>query len=644
MRRIIVFFLLVILAFSCKTPGQNGRNYTSDKNRAIRKYEEARTAYDAYQEERARELLLKAARIDQEFVEPWLLLGKIYLDEQNDSLALQAYEKAAAMNPRFFPAVHFNIGKLHLRNGDYENAKHAFLRFQKLGRNANILERNERYLRNVEFALEQIKNPVDYKPVNLGPNINSPHSEWINSITVDESYMIFTVLMPDPLSNNQRETEDFFHAYKNPETGEWQPRKKMGSHFNTPGEEGAMFISPDKSFLVFSGCNRDDGYGSCDLYISYRKGNRWTLPKNMGPRVNSRKWDSHPTVAPDNRTVYFASTRKGGLGASDLYKTTLKDDSTWSYPQNLGSTINTPQSEQYPFIHTDNKTMYFSSSGHLGMGELDFFVSRREKNGWSKPQNLGYPINTHQEEIGLQVNARGELAYISTDRLKGEGKHDIYSLHLPEHAKPEPATYMKGVVFDAQTKKPLKAEFELIDLETQQTEVQAYSNQQSGDFLLAIPTNKNYALNVKKDGYLFYSESFELKGVHTVTDPFLKDVPLKKIQVGETVVLNNIFFEFDEYELLPESKAELEGLTRLLVQNPEMDIRIQGHTDNQGDKQYNQKLSENRAMAVYNFLLRQGIDEARLSYKGFGESQPVATNETEEGRAKNRRTEFVVVQ
>lgn len=642
MQKILLFFLIPLMLVSCKTMSQPDKPYTTDKNRAIRKYESALEAFEKYRYAEAEEDLRKAADIDEEFVEPWLLLAQIHLEQKNDTLAANAYRKAISINPMFFPPAHFNLGKLYMKFGEYEKALERFKFYEKYGKDRGIMEKNKRYLASADFALESMENPVPFDPENLGANINSTSDEWINATTVDESFIIFTVFHKVKTPRGERKTEDFYFSRKN-EQGEWKPRQPMSKLFNTPNEEGAMFISPDNSFLVFSGCNRPDGFGSCDLYISFRRGSKWSKPKNMGSRVNSRAWDTHPTIASDNKTIYFISTRKGGYGGADVWKTVVQQDGSWSSPENLGPVINTPQDEYYPFIHFDNQTLYFTSSGHIGMGGMDFFLSRKQDDGWSQPQNLGYPVNTYRNELGLQVNAAGDLAFISTDRLKGQGGFDIYSFKLPEEYQPTPVTYMKGIVFDQNTKQKLQAKFELIDLETEEVIATSFSDMQSGAFLLSIPSNRNYALNVKRPGYLFYSDNFSLEGVHGKTDPYIKNIPLKPIEVGETVVLRNIFFEYDEYTLLPKSKVELKRLVNLLKNNPELNIRIQGHTDSQGDEQYNQELSENRAKAVYEYLVERGIDQGRLAYKGFGESQPIATNKTEEGRAKNRRTEFVVV-
>lgn len=645
MPKSLIFFLLPLMLLSCRALKQNGKEYTSDSYRAINKFEEAKKSFKRYDYATTREKLNRALEIDPEFIEAWLMKANMHREKNEDSLAIEAYKSVLDVDPDGFPGAYFDLAKLYLMKGEYEKSLEKFQYYKENYERSRKISRSSKFIEQCKFALKQKANPVKFDPENLGSNINSPFDEYINAMTVDESQIIFTVKKPIDGRKGSREIEDFYYATKNEKTNQWNPRRKMGPHFNTPGNEGAMYISPDRSFLVFAACNRRDGFRRCDLYISKRRGDRWGEPKNMGKNVNSRKWDSHPTIGSDSKTIYFVSTRRGGVGNSDIWVTHMKDDGSWTFPENLGKPVNSPENEMYPFIHPDNNTLYFSSSGHMGMGRLDFFFTRKNENGeWSKPKNLGYPINTHRGELGLQVNASGDLAFISTDRLKGEGRFDIYSFDLYEEAQPTLVNYMKGMVYDKTTNEKLRAELELIDLENNEVVATAFSNSETGKFLLSIPTGKNYALNVDKKGYLFYSDHFELKGVHDKTDPYRKDVPLKPIKVGETVELQNIFFEFDMYELLPESEAELNKLIGMLKDNPDLKICLQGHTDSQGTKEYNKELSRKRAKAVYDYLVENGIAKNRLSYKGFGESQPIADNDTEEGRAKNRRTEFVVIE
>jgi outer membrane protein OmpA-like peptidoglycan-associated protein len=366
---------------------------------------------------------------------------------------------------------------------------------------------------------------------------------------------------------------------------------------------------------------------------------------NMGATVNSSSWDSQPSVSSDGNTLYFTSDRSGGKGKKDIWKTTKNDKGEWTTPVNLGDTINTHNDEMAPFIHPDDQTLYFTSNGHQGMGGYDIFYSRKDSSGnWETPINIGYPINTSDDESCLIVNANGDLAYFSSDRPGGKGSMDIYSFPLYEKARPKRVTYLKGTVYDKVTKNKLEAKFELVDLATGKIYTESFSDKVTGEFLVCLPTEKDYALNVSKDSYLFYSENFTLTGIHSNSDPFLKDIPLQPIKKDEIVILKNIFFDTDKFDLKTESTAELEKLYDLLVKNPKLKIEISGHTDNVGDDKYNQVLSENRAKAVYDYLVLKGIAKERLTYKGYGETKPIETNDTEAGRAINRRTEFKVIE
>jgi outer membrane protein OmpA-like peptidoglycan-associated protein len=276
------------------------------------------------------------------------------------------------------------------------------------------------------------------------------------------------------------------------------------------------------------------------------------------------------------------------------------------------------------------------------MGGYDLFVSRLSRDSvWSEPENLGYPINTWSDEIGMVVTADGSKAFFSSAIDDSTGK-DIYEFDLYQNIRPDPVSYIKGKVFDSESKVPLMATFELIDLESGKTSIRAFSDN-SGEFLVCLPTDRNYALNVSKKSYLFYSDNFALKGIKQISEPYYLDIPLHPVKTGESGVLRNIFFRFDSYELEKKSVVELGKLVRFMETNPGVRIEIQGFTDNMGTPDYNLELSQKRVREVYLYLINHGIDKTRLSYKGFGEEQAVASNETSEGRARNRRIEFVIV-
>ncbi len=413
---------------------------------------------------------------------------------------------------------------------------------------------------------------------------------------------------------------------------------------NSSGNQGALCLSPDGMKLFITCCSRRDSYGSCDLYVSYRRGSSWSEPENLGPDVNSTAWDSQPCLSADGHSLYFVSSRRGGYGGSDIWKCILQPDGSWSSPVNLGDRINTSSNEMAPFIHEDGHTLYFSSSGHPGMGGADLFVSRQDSSGkWSKPVNLGYPVNTRNDEINLVINAGGDAAYISSAKEGGFGNTDIYRFELPKEARPSPVSYVKGKVYDKNDGHPLAAAFELIDMQSGKSVVSSVSDVTNGEFILSLPVDKDYALNVSCTGYLFYSRNFSIHDGHEPGNPVNLDVPMQAMLVGEKVVLHNIFFDTDKFDIKPDSKAELDKLVEFLGKNPGMKIEISGHTDNVGSVAHNLQLSQDRANSVFSYLINNGINKDRLSFKGYGETVAIDTNDTPEGRAHNRRTEFKVL-
>jgi outer membrane protein OmpA-like peptidoglycan-associated protein len=423
---------------------------------------------------------------------------------------------------------------------------------------------------------------------------------------------------------------------------------------NTERNEGAGTLSPDGRFLIFTACAYSDGsygggrkgLGSCDLFISRRLGQRWSRPENLGPPVNTKHWESQPSLASDGRTLYFIRgiTRgEHGRREQDIYVTRLGEDGRFSEPRKLGPNVNSPMIEESVQIHPDGRTLYFSSNGHPGMGGLDIFVSRMQDDGeWGPALNLGYPINTSDDENSLLVSADGRLAYFASDRPGGFGDLDLYAFELYPEARPEPVTYIRGRVTDQVSGKGVEADIELYDLATGRLATAAYADPGTGEFLVCLPTGRDYAMNVAAENYLFFSENYSIAG-QAVESPFELNVQLKPLQAGETIALRNIFFETASHELLPESDPELVMLLRMLYASPDLRIELGGHTDSVGSERDNQQLSERRANAVRDHLIREGIAPERIEAKGYGESRPIASNDTEEGRALNRRTEVMVL-
>lgn len=643
-RRFSFLFIIVNLVWASISYSQD-RPLSTDNPKAKKLFFSAFERYQANDLQGAHAELKKAITADPGFTEALILQGDIYSEEKQPDKAIESYQGAINANKPFAPALYTILANIQLNQGLYKDAQSNFLRFLESGDPSEKRKTQaEQGLQACSFALRQIANPVPFAPVNMGDSINSRFDDYVNAITADEATLYLTrkkMNTSGPFDQNQDFEEDFYLSSRHGAI--WAMAKPLGAPVNTFGNEGALTISPDGQYLFFAACGRDDGYGSCDLYWAKRTNDRWSLPQNLGPVVNSPQWDSQPTFSSDGKTLCFASKRPGGKGSSDIWKSMLQADGQWGIPLNVGGSINTPAEEMSPFIHPDGQTFYFSSKGHPGMGGLDLFYARKTEDGnWDEPVNLGFPINTHANEISFIVNARGDLGYISSDLPGGEGGHDIYEFPLYPEAQPVLTSYLKGVVFDRASGEKLDAKFELIDIGTSDTWVESISNPVTGEFLLVLPSGKNFALNVSKEGYLFFSENISLMGEHSSLKPRVMNIPLKKIQLGESVVLKNIFFDTGHYILKEESTTELNKLIEYLKKNSGLKIEISGHTDSVGTLQYNQELSENRAKAVYEYLIRSGIGPERLTFKGYGPTKPVGPNDTEQGRANNRRTEFKI--
>lgn len=634
-------YILIIAALLFGFQGYAQREYSTKSKKAIKQFEEALKYYSSRNNQTALEYLAKALKADDEFVEAYLVSGDCHTDLGNLDKAIANYKKVVELNPDFTAAIHKQLADVLFRTGNYQEAipnYEAFLGKKRVS--PKLKEKAAHYLENARFGLVAKKKPVPFEPKNLGANVNTGAYEYFPVLTADEQTLVFT--------RNKRQSggmdfqEDFYVSFL--EEDAWAPALNLGKPINTDDNEGAQTITADGKQLFFIGCNRKTGLGSCDIYKSLRNGRKWAKPENLGSPVNSSKWESQPSISSDGKTLYFVSNRKGGLGGMDIWVTHLAPNGEWTIPRNLGDVINTPFSEETPFIHPDGKTLYFTSNGHPGMGEKDIYMTKMDSLGnWAPPKNLGYPINTWNDEQGLFVAASGENAYFSSDRDGGFGKLDLYSFELYEDARPEKVTYVKGRVKDKVTGAPLAAKFELIDLETSEVVMESSSDPINGTFLVPLPVNHEYALNVSKEKYLFYSEHFSLDANHDLSKPYRMDVEMQPIKYGEKVVLKNIFFETASYELLPESRVELDKLVAFMNNNSTIRIEIGGHTDNVGKPADNQLLSENRSKSVRSYLIESGIASNRIQFKGYGEEQPIDTNETAEGRANNRRTEFKVL-
>ncbi len=586
----------------------------------------------------AADLLLQSIAIDNKYLEAWLSLAGVYGQQKNYQSSVGYYEKAFVQDTDF--TIEYKLPySINLAGlGEFEKALTAIneLLDKKPPKNSTSLKAAEYRKRCFEFAVAYAKKNANknyvFSPKNMGADINTSESEYFPSLTIDGKELVFTRRLNGL-------NEDFFNSIKN--TSQWEKANPIEGNVNTIQNEGAQNISQDGQWLVFTGCNRPQGFGSCDIYISYLDKDGWSEPINAGGWINSDQWESQPCLSPDKRELYFASKRLGGYGGTDIYVSRLQANGKWGEAENMGEGINTSGDEQSPFIHADNQTLYFTSNYWPGYGDDDLFYVRKGPMGdWSNPINLGYPINTINREGTLFISANGDTAYYASDRSDTKGGMDIYSFELREDIRPYKTLWITGQVFDKKTTQGLPSAVELIDMNTKQIISKVQTDEQ-GNYLITLPIGKDYVFNVNRKGYLFYSDNFFLSQ-HSIDSVYQKNIPLQPIEINASVVLNNIFFDLNKYDIKPASQAELDKIVQLLNDNPTLKIEISGHTDNVGKPAENLALSNNRAKTVVSYLINHRINPKRLSYKGFGEKQPVVDNKTEEGRGRNRRTEMKV--
>ena len=626
----------------CATLGIAQNNYYSKNKKAIAQFEKAMNVLYSGKFSQGILELEKVLKIDPDFIEVPLTLGDFYFDSKDTVRALENYEKAVQINESFYPVAWLRIADIYMEKDNYQRAETCYNKFLKHEKqNKQGIQMAKFNLELIAFRRKAMANPVPFEPKNMGAAVNSKYQEYLPSLTADEQTLVFTRKVWARDAQPAGNEEDLYISIK--ENGVWTPAQRMPSPLNSDGNEGGECVSQDGRVMFFTACERKGGAGSCDLYLCTRSGDKWSVPRNLGNPVNTGGWETQPSFSIDGRTLYFASNRPGGKGGNDIWKTVLMDNGRWSKPVNLGDSINTPGDEKCPFIHYDDQTLYFASNGHVGMGDMDIFYSRKiNDTTWSKPVNIGYPINTKGEDASLIVSPSGTTAIFTSDREGGYGSLDLYQFELYKEAQPLAVTYMKGIVFDQKTNAKLSAQVKIIDVATGNEIASTSSDPVNGSFIISLPVNKTYALNVSKNKYLFYSDNIALQN-GTPDKPFLVNIPLKPIEVGESIVLKNIFFETGSAELKNESVAELTKLVQFMVKNPDIRIEISGHTDNVGSDAMNQKLSENRAKAVMDYLVGKGINQQRLRSVGYGKTRPIDTNDTEQGRANNRRTMFEII-
>jgi outer membrane protein OmpA-like peptidoglycan-associated protein len=619
---------------------QDKQTYTTSSKKAIKYYESGNQFIRMRKFQEAIEVFNQAVKKDPDFVEAHLKLAFCYDVLRNLPAQLHHLEEVVRINPanKKYRNVYYSLSKVYFNLGKYDDAEKMIQAFLASGPVREKLKKSTDWLlKNIEFAREEKLHPLDIHPGPLPSVINRFPLQYFPVLTADEGSIIFTGRKGFSYSDD----EDIYISSKNC-GGEWQIPESISVNINSQFNEGTCSISADGRTLIFTSCVGRDGYGSCDLFVSYKTGEEWSMPVNLGPAINSRSWESQPSLSADGRKLYFISNRPGGIGKRDIWISDLGPDGLWKPAHNLGDAVNTSEDEVSPFIHVDGQTLFFASRGYPGMGGFDIYKSVKNNGGWSDPENIGYPINDHNDQVSLFISATGKNAYYSHETQGNikEKKSLLYTFSFKEKdVMVRKSNYLKGMVVDVETNKPLRAKIELRDLDSGDLVHVFWSDSVTGNYFSVLTEGGLYGLYVESPGYLFETKTFDYVDVSD-PEPVIQDFFMKPMRRGATTVLNNIFFEFDSYELKKSSFTELEKVVKFLQQNPEIHIEIRGHTDNLGDAAYNQKLSGKRAQAVYRYLIKAGVDPERLTYKGYGEEKPVASNEEENGRSLNRRIEF----
>ncbi|MDX2191093.1 MAG: OmpA family protein [Bacteroidota bacterium] len=613
--------------------------HTTNK-KAEKLYKEAMLLLQQRNFDDALENLTKAVEKDSNFAEAHYQLGLLYKGyKRNIGKVKYHYTKVVQIDSvNVAPSVVRNIGEIYLHEGNYLFAKRFLLKYRKfVNEPKSFLDKTDRLISMCDYAIENMKYPITINPKALSNKVNNHRKQYFPVTTADQNNLVFTVR--DFISN--QEYEDIYVSRK--VNGEWLQPESISDNINKPFQnEGTCSISADGKVLVFTICEKKGAFDSdCDLFISYKEGNVWSKPTNMGNNINSPYWDSQPSLSPDGKTIYFSSKRKGGYGEEDLWMSTMDDNGRWNIPLNLGDLINTPGREVAPFIHPSMSTLYFSSDYHLGYGSFDIFVSYKDSVNWSVPKNLGYPLNTHLEESSIFITPDCKKAFYSAEAQtnNGQERYLLFEFDVPTVAGClHVSSYTQGTVYDLKTKQPIAAQIELINLSNKQVESRVISDPVNGKYLVVLNENSIYGLYITKPGYLYKSHSFNFENIHNF-DPIELDIYLEPIQKGSSITLNNIFFETGKFKLDSKSGSELKKLANFLEQNITLQVEISGHTDNVGSKENNLNLSTKRAESVYDYLIESGIESSRIKYKGYGDTKPLAPNDSEATRQLNRRIE-----
>lgn len=636
----------LFLAFWCLVFGLNHTvfgqiqgYYSSNNSKAIKNFEEAKSFLAYRKLPEAIKALENAVKRDPNFVEAWWLMGNMHKMDQRPAEVYKAWKVVPMLSREKKERIEAGrfCGSYLLRQGKYEEAE-AYLQKVK----AELEPTDKLYpvvwrdLRHCEYGKTHKADSLNMKPLPLSPRVNRYPMQYFPAVTADEQLIYFTARK----GRREFDDEDLYISKK--ENGQWQTPTALPEPVITKGNEGTSAISADGSILVFTICESHRSKGSCDLFITRRDGDLWSEPEPI-EQVNSSSWDSQPTLSADGKWLVFCSNRPGGMGSYDLWESHQLLNKSWTPPRNLGPFINTPFGEMSPYIHANGSQVYFASEGHPGFGGLDLFLTEKDGKGWTVPRNLGYPLNSPKDEAGICITSNGKRAYYSREDIRDEQivNSVIFEVDLPETlwAKSVKAV-LEGVVLDAETDKPLEADVSLMQLDSNKVMYDVNTEHSTGKFMMVLPPGGPFGLFVSAEGYLYKSVVLPTPEPGSLVTKTV--VKLDRLGKGKGIVLNNLYFESGKYGLLSQSTAELDRVIALLNKNPKITIEIGGHTDDVGSDDANLMLSQKRAQAVVDYLLKNRLPKTRLTPKGFGESQPVVPNTNDANRQMNRRIELKI--
>ena len=640
----VAFFLFGNIALS-----QNCEQEISKKSLKI--YKKAVENLRTKKSREARGAIYQLTKAEPNFAEAHYKMGELYINEKpaNVKTAKKYFEKAISICPDSVLYAYYYLGKIYYGNRKYDEAivffKHFLNDVDLIKTDADYYE-IQNYLDYSIISAELIGNPVPFKPTKIN-GLSTTADEYLPFISADNEFALFTRRIKKyerkGLTAQWVEKEIFSYSLRNTD-GVFEAGWEMPFPFNKMENEGAATLTIDNNDLYYTVCFRKKSSTilNCDLFHSHFENGIWSKTTSIGDNINSPdSWESQPSVTSDGSTLYFSSNRKGGLGGSDIYKITKLANNKWSDPVNLGAPTNTPANEKSPFIHTDSQTLYFSSEGHKGVGGYDIFYTRQDQEGkWLDPKNIGYPINSFDDDLSFFVSTDGHYGYYASNRLGENDMWNLYTFPLYEEARPQKVLLIKGEIDIEEQTDSLVVRVQLQNIISKKiTEIPV--NRKTGKYVAALIFKDDQILTVKKEGYVYSSRYLSTQDT-TLKQPKKIDIKIKKVEVGRSYKINDIYFATNDYKLSEDAQKIIDEFFMFLNENPNIHVEIQGHTDNIGQNTANLLLSKNRAESVYNHLINKGTSSSRITFKGYGESMPIENNNTTKGRSKNRRTVFLI--